>query len=247
MGILRSLTRILKGPQCHLTDLEQDWMTTQWRWLHAQFGDQPVMNSPLMPRSRILPREWSGTQPEGDTLLRLLCPIMGVDFSMISTWWHTDQMDGGTYQGSAGLYISGGASGRHIISLHESGLQDPQGLVATILHELAHVRLLGEGRKDRTEQDHEPLTDLTSIYFGGGIFTANTVCRFDGWTDGQMAGWQARQLGYLTEAQAGFALALYATHRKESRPIWARFLRRNVLWYFDESMYFLRHRKVVVP
>ncbi len=53
------------------------------------------------------------------------------------------------------------------------------GLVGTMAHELAHVRLLGESRIMREVFDNELLTDLTGVHFGLGIFLANTSRNWD--------------------------------------------------------------------
>jgi hypothetical protein len=103
------------------------------------------------------------------------------------------------------------------------------------------VLLLGDGRLLGTEPDHEPLTDLLTVYFGAGIFTANSAFEFYNWTYGQMQGWQASRLGYLSEPELGYALACYAWLRNERNPRWARFIAPNVGPYFKDGLHFLNH------
>ena len=79
---------------------------------------------------------------------------------------------GHEFGGAAGTYEEG--QSKFVIRLSRTELDQPMGLVGTMAHELAHVRLLGESRISREEFDNELLTDLTTVAFGLGIFLANT-------------------------------------------------------------------------
>jgi len=110
-----------------------------------------------------------------------------------------------------------------ILAIRRRQLRDPVALTATVAHELAHVRLLGERRISPDRGDQEQLTDLATVSFGLGIFTANAA--FD-YSQNQF-GWQTSQLGYLGEALFGYALAYYAHMRAEEDPSWAKALDTN--------------------
>ena len=69
-------------------------------------------------------------------------------------------------EGASGHYIK--RRDKFVISLESSQLTDPMSLVATVAHELGHVRLLGEARIHGGFEDHEPLTDLLTVFFGLG-------------------------------------------------------------------------------
>jgi hypothetical protein len=71
--------------------------------------------------------------------------------------------------------------------------------VATIAHELGHVILLGRGLMSPKTSDHEPMTDLLSVFLGLGIFNANSANRFKHYQDERRSGWSMQRLGYLTE------------------------------------------------
>ena len=62
---------------------------------------------------------------------------------------------------------------------------------------LGHVHLLGHGRIDDEAEDHEPLTDLLTVLFGMGVFTANAVIREHHWDAGPVSGWSINRRGYL--------------------------------------------------
>ena len=101
------------------------------------------------------------------------------------------------------------------IAIDSANLQDPQALVATLAHELCHVHLISDGRIDPDRPDHEPLTDLLTVFLGFGIFNANTAVQFKQFEDGVMQGWSSSRQGYLPEEAFGYALALYTWVRRE--------------------------------
>jgi hypothetical protein len=81
-------------------------------------------------------------------------------------------------------------------------------LVATIAHELGHTLLLGDGRISSRREDHEPLTDLLTIFFGIGIFSANAAFDSTQEDQGQYGYMRTTRLGYLTEPMYGYGLVL---------------------------------------
>jgi hypothetical protein len=100
--------------------------------------------------------------------------------------------------------------------------------------------LLGDGHIDRSTPDHEPMTDLLTVFLGLGIFAANSAARFQhhdhggGWHS-----WSMRRLGYLPQEVYGYALAKFAAERGESNPTWARHLSTNVRACFKRSLAWL--------
>jgi hypothetical protein len=143
----------------------------------------------------------------------------------------------GTSEGASGHYNK--RRDRLVISLDSSQLCDPMSLVATVAHELGHVRLLGEGRIHGGFEDHEPLTDLLTVFLGLGLFTANSAFSFKQWNDNSTQGWRAERKGYLTEEMIGYALALFASMRGEHNPAWSEFLEGSVRKYFKDALKYL--------
>ena len=90
--------------------------------------------------------------------------------------------------------------------------KDPQGLIATLAHEVAHYILAGAHTQPICEDHlHEFLTDLTAVYLGFGVFLANNAFEFSQFRDDAMGtqGWQSQRRGYLSENQLVTALALF--------------------------------------
>jgi len=78
------------------------------------------------------------------------------------------------------------------------------------------------------------------VFFGLGIFTANSRFQYNQWSDGQMYGWRASTLGYLSEEKFGYALGLWTKVRGEEHPRWMRHLRLNPRAYMKQTVRYLR-------
>ncbi|MEX0966516.1 MAG: hypothetical protein WD077_04710 [Bacteroidia bacterium] len=127
-------------------------------------------------------------------------------------------------------------NGKYHIALDRGNLQRPEILVATIAHELAHVKLLGE---KKLETNDEYLTDLTTVFFGLGIFNANSCFQF--YQSG--ARWGYNQLGYLRQEEWAYALALLAFMREEQNPEWSNFLCTSIKSDFKKSLKYIFENK----
>ena len=102
---------------------------------------------------------------------------------------------------------------RLLVALRSTLLKDPFPLVATLVHERGHVILLGGGLLDPGTLDHEPLTDLLTVFVDFGIFTANSAARFQQYQDERRQGCSMQRLGYLRQEVYGYALAKFAAER----------------------------------
>ena len=247
MSLLKKLSRSLHGPRCHLEPEEKAWVERRLLWLKQQFGSEPIRRPPLDLTSPLLPKSWNPSYEASNDLFDRLCGFMRVERSRVEVNYFSEAEPIGPFaaygerehSGPAGLYIDPENQDRLIIALDQRGLNQPASLGATICHELAHVHLLAGKRIAHDAEDMEPVTDLLTVYFGAGILTANTSFQFNQWQEGNWGGWSTSRQGYMKEAQYGFALACYAWFRGERQPTWAKFLRENIAFYFDDSMHFL--------
>ena len=117
-----------------------------------------------------------------------------------------------------------GSRPRSVVRLERSMLDRPSDLVGTMAHELAHERLLGEGRSQAHAFDNELLTDLTATYHGFGVFLANNPRKSTGQLD-YWPGTKLRRPEYLSEPMLAYAMAHIAWFRDEPKPAWAKHLR----------------------
>lgn len=248
MPLLRSLVRRVTGPKCPVDAAQKSWIETRLRWLQMQFGSDRLEVPILKPTLKIFPQTWNGSIGECRELLDVLCEYMEVPRESIELSLAPGAKDPlrhhlpnyeSSHSGAAGAYHGRTVAGKFRISVSGDELRRPASLVATICHELGHVLLLGSGRVSRDEDDHEPMTDLLTVYFGAGIFTANAAFEFTQWTSVESQGWQTRTHGYMNEPQLGYALACYAFLRSERSPQWREHIAGNVRPYFDDALHFL--------
>lgn len=240
--ILRKCTR----PRRPCSEQDKAWIESQFLWLKSQLGLEPLHRPTLLPTREFFPIQWRGTEDESNTLIDTLCEYMKIGRDEINVTYFGTGMDEAFFdrfpmvehrsKGAAGTYSPIPESREHEISISQDHFSRPVTLIATICHELGHVHLLGHGRISGDEPDHEPLTDILVVYFGAGIFTANSAYQF-----GQSsARWYTSRLGYLTEPQLGYALACYAWMRGETDPSWQNHLTSNIKNpYFDDSIYYM--------
>ncbi len=120
----------------------------------------------------------------------------------------------GTPQGPAGTFRMRAAedgSDRHaLITFNPSQVSDPEALVATFAHELAHFLAHSvEELPPGGEEFEELATDVLAIVMGFGLFTANSAFRFRQYQSARTQGWSVRHQGYLGREEATYALAVF--------------------------------------
>lgn len=225
---------------CPVGITHQAWIEASIMWFVREFGRGPALRPVALPGPALCPQDYTGTPQQVDRLLTAVCELMEIDRSELIVELF-DRADEGASESAdkraVGHYYV--QNGRAVIGLDMAEASDPAYLIAIIAHELCHVRLLGENRITAGRKDHERLTDLLTVYFGFGVFTANAAMRFGetrrgfsvqplGYLDERTLN-AARndgysRLGYLTEHEFGYAMACLAWLRDEPAPPWARHL-----------------------
>ncbi len=247
MSILRSLTRVLRRARCPLPAERKHWVEERLRWLLQEFGSEPALRAPLLPIPAHLPAAWEATEDACLELIDRLSRFMLIPRESFEVgFYDTDESTfhkllpsyESSHSGPAGLFQAEGAGTEFKLGIDLRGLDDPPALVATICHELGHVHLLGHGRLTHETPDHEETTDLLTVFFGAGIFTANSAFQFKQWHDGRMQGWSTRRLGYLSEEELAYALACFAWLRGERSPRWTRFLEPNIRRLYEDAHHY---------
>jgi hypothetical protein len=232
-----------------VNDEERLWVDDGFVRLQKMLGRSRLIEAAVvLPDDKYFPDPFDRSEASIEKLTHRVCEYMHVDGTRIkleifpdeaeelrenSLWSINTDRPAGIYFGHESTIEE---DGRVVMALKSSIIKDPVVLVATIAHELGHLILLGDGHLDRNSPDHEPITDLLTVFLGLGIFTANSAARFQqhdhggGWHS-----WSMRRLGYLSQQIYGYAFARFAAERGESDPPWTRHLSTNVRAYFRRS------------
>jgi hypothetical protein len=222
------------------------WVEERLRWLTEQFGLPMLLEWPIiLPTPSFFPDSWDGTEKSVRAMFRRVCDYMRVDPDDVEMVIFDDRQSSArsAFDPSAGM-AAGQWEGaeqpweRGTIRLERSTLDRPADLVGTMAHELAHQRLLGEGRCSAESYDNELLTDLTAIYHGFGVFLANNPRK----SVGKVTHWPGTHLRrpeYLSEPMIGYALAHIAWFRDEPWPAWASHLRWAPRGVFKQGLRYL--------
>jgi hypothetical protein len=228
-----------------VTDEQRLWIDNGFERLSRLLGRSRIVDARvILPIAEYFPDPYDATDEAVDVLFQRVCGYMQVDERQIDLEVFPDEAHElhsvvpfwrGDTGGIAGLYISATDQSRLVIAIKSSKLKNPLAVVATLAHELAHVILLGGSLIDRESPDMEPLTDLTTVFLGMGIFTANAAVQFEQHQDVRSQGWSIQRLGYLSEEMFGYALAKFANERGEDRAEWKKYLSTNVAAYYKQS------------
>ncbi|AYF74183.1 hypothetical protein D7D52_10270 [Nocardia yunnanensis] len=231
-----------------MDELERLWVEEMLRWCAAEFGTRSLRAPVILPTSDYFPGTYAGTEVDVLAVVERVAGYMGVAPDRIVVEFDSgdelpDQLAflERPRDGEAGHYRL--EHGRAVVSLNLSRLRTPVTLVATIAHELAHERLLGERRIDPGRHDGEQVTDLTTVFLGLGVFNANAAFQFSQ----HSGGWRYHRLGYLSQPLYGYALACWSVMRGDPKPVWARHLDTNPRVYMKQSLKYLRADPDALP
>lgn len=178
---------MFRAPKLPVTPEEQQWIEDSFCLLIDLFGENWITEAPLvLPNKQFFPREYENTEAWARDAFGRVCELMRVDpvrvyLKFDRDPWHDlrkARVHIGETSGAAGLYHEVPREGEPscaVISIKDSLIEDPEGMVATMSHELSHVLLLGDGKIPRTMEKMEPLTDLMTVFSGFGVFTANSA------------------------------------------------------------------------
>ena len=207
-------------PKCPVDPDVRTWIEQRMNWLVAQFGWEALTRfDVVLPIHEHFPAPYDGSREAVRDLFDQVCEYMEIDPRSVELKFYSEGRERSLNPGplrtresaTTGLYDK--QEGRTSIWLELSNLHDPACVVATCAHELCHMHLLGGNRLSREDADHEAVTDLATVFFGMGVFTANVSLRDRSTRRGNLEFWSISRQGYLTDPVLGYALALYAWAR----------------------------------
>lgn len=226
---------------CPVSEEQRTWTERWLRWCVEEFG-------PVTPRREIalpgfVPADFTGTQEQAELLVRRVGAVMGADVSGIGVLLVESPEKVQDRKHRVGEYRR--VLGRAVIELDRRVAARPDSFAGLVAHELAHARLIGEGRVTRLGISHgeeERLTDLVTVHLGMGVLSANAAddyvkaAGYSVMPVGELTDWMLTgrgdeplyRMGYLSPEEYAYALACWSTMRGETDPPWARHLKASV-------------------
>jgi hypothetical protein len=134
-----------------------------------------------------------------------------------------------------------------VITYNPAMVRRPQALIATLAHELAHY--LGQASDSPPpggEKNWEHATDLLAVFTGFGLFLANSATEFQQFTGFNNQGWSSRKLGYLSEFEMVYCLAVFCTLKKIERERLLPHLKRSLIPVYDDCLRDLRRKTDII-
>ncbi|MEP6952182.1 MAG: hypothetical protein ABI863_23020 [Ginsengibacter sp.] len=248
--------KIKRPNTCPVPEDNRIWLEKSFLLLLEFFGiENTQQRKILIPHHSDFPIKYNGDEETAFETLKIVAKQMEVSYDEIHLDFYNDRVEeistGSPFDrriylkteknegGAAGLYWGKDEHEKYNISLVRSKFKQPENMVATLAHEIAHIKLLGENRIDKND---EKLTDLTTIFFGLGIFNANAA--FQTYNGVDYSGWQ--KMGYLSQMEWGYALSLFAHFRGEKTPGWVEHLTLNIQGDFIQGQNFIADNEDVI-
>ncbi|WP_432880850.1 hypothetical protein ACQPYH_36110 [Kribbella sp. CA-245084] len=230
IGMMRRSQQVrsqLKAPRERLPGGSRRWIRSSMDWLVAEFG-RDVLLRPIALPTDVIPDGYDGSRAAATELCGRVDGRMdlrpgqcGLSFELNGVRRPSNRGTTAVVKEQHGRWSRG--ADQNQIELSPTLAADPVALIAIYAHEVGHELLLGGERITLTRRpDHEPLTDLITVFYGLGIFTANAAYERRPRPNGR--GKQPVARGYLREAALAEALAYYALLRGERHPDWDRHL-----------------------
>ena len=222
-----------KNFQPTVTPEDKEWIEQSFIWFIEVFGLDKLKEQPfILPTRENFPYDNLKDNNQFQQLFEQLCKYWDLNPNEIIVKFFDDikskqweaMIPQGQFNDPGGVYnqIYTTDEKRFRIQLAKSNLDHPQLIVSVIAHELAHVRLLGGNYIKNSDPDMEPFTDLATIYFGFGVFLANSVQTQDiywisrsGYLPDQIISYANALLCYITEHEASNYYNLLNSNTRE--------------------------------
>jgi hypothetical protein len=225
-------------PKSPITKEDEQWIALSYDWFEKAFVKKLSEQEIYLPNTDFLGFEFAGTDNDAIRIVEIVADKLGVQDGAIKVYFFEEFQpmeftDEGIYSNyEEGSQLAEGLYSKLIDGIYEIGiertlLKDPIKLIATVAHELAHIRLLGE---DRLEENDEHLTDLSASLFGFVIFLANSsINKMNTWAGNTHTGWRiGGGSGYLHYKVYAFLIAYWLTKKNEKKLDWLGFLDKEI-------------------
>jgi len=172
------------------------------------------------PRAADFPKTGLKDADHVQAVFQTLCGMMAVNPADYDLQPQQDAIDpklgGLAYVANAPLDPAGTyrrRDNRHLFTYGPGTVQDLERLITVLAHEICHsVLFTFPTAPPGGDEAEEFATDLAVVFFGLGVLGGNQSFQFTQMRDDAQGtqGWSTRRIGYLTQNEWGFALAVRA-------------------------------------
>jgi len=186
----------------------------------AAFRRAPI----VLPTPEFFPDPWSSDVAGANGMIGRLLGYAGLGSARFSVKLFSETegdepFPSGVVRHSEGVAARflGTRKGHLHFEVEADGLKDPDYVVGVLAHEVAHAFRREKGLEVSDHALEEQLTDLTTVFLGFGVLTANASDHFRSQGDAETHSWSHRQAGYLSPLAMSFLLAAQLTARGDRR------------------------------
>lgn len=230
---------------------DEQWQLETWRWLLDNLGGREALSKmpTVGPTHQDFPKSGCTGHEHVVHVFNQVARRIGVDphsFQLEAQDAPIDAVLGplmivkNAPQSPAGTYRLEGNS--HVISYNPQSARDLEQLIGTLAHEISHPILHGiPSLPPGGKEAEEFATDLATAFFGFGIFGGNQSFQFSQFRDDATGtqGWSTRRLGYLTQNEWGYALAVRAILLGEDETKIQKHMSDGLLIHFRKNFRYL--------
>jgi len=184
------------------------WLLEQLTALVRARGAGPLVSAPLVePTAEFFPDPWAGGEPSVRRLARRLLRYAGIEGMPVEVTV-LDEGDA-IAAGTAGVSFEGLRQGTLSFAVQVAALRDPLVVVPAMARAVAEAYRRVHRLPTGDQPPQQRLVDVTAVYLGFGLLTANAALRHAG----SGGGWGRRgnrtrtRLGFLDPQSVGFLLA----------------------------------------
>jgi len=243
-----------------LVDSEaSDWILRAFRWALEQFGSDAFFHHTILvtPTAAHFPDQPGDSHQKALAVFRRIqayagmqdwpCKLVpqrpGVNLKVdpVTVIENAPRSPGGTFS------LAGRERPEVLITYNPEAVQRPQALVAILAHELAHyLGHTAEFPPPGGEKNWEYATDLLAVFLGFGLFSSNSALDFQQFTGFNNQGWSSRSLGYLSEFELVYCLAVFCTLKQIGREQVVGHLKRSLIPVYDNCLKDLRRKEDIL-
>jgi hypothetical protein len=196
---------------------DRAWIHEHLRLLIQERGASPFLCAELLePTARAFPEPFTGDIPSAKRLLRrLLCAasLTKVPFEVTAGDEDETVPVGNLHVHEAAAWFAGSEHGVLQFGISRETMQDGDGVVGVLGHEVAHAYRDQHGLVFFDAAEEELQTDLTTVFLGFGLLTTDLTDQYRRRRDGVL---RVRG-GYLSSGAMSYALAVQLAARDVPR------------------------------